>query len=155
VVSAADPPRSLISVFLTGAATFISSSSSFILTRAEWTPFQTHCYYENLAAPGIEPSLQPGSLTTRPQRRSHKSTIQSLMSSIAIKLISVGSQTYQQMLFSLRSIWEPEYLSPSRDRLGVDGRGSNPSRDRRFIYTTQPPSPVLGPSSLVVDGYRG
>jgi hypothetical protein len=23
--------------------------------RAEWTPFQTHCYSENLVAPGIEP----------------------------------------------------------------------------------------------------
>jgi hypothetical protein len=33
VVSAADPPRSLISVFCTGAATFLSSSSSFILTE--------------------------------------------------------------------------------------------------------------------------
>jgi hypothetical protein len=54
VVSAVDPLRSLISVFYTGAATFLSSSSSFILTRAEWVPFQTHCYSENLAAPGIE-----------------------------------------------------------------------------------------------------
>jgi hypothetical protein len=36
VVSAADPLRSLISVFLTGAATFLSNSSSFVLTRAEW-----------------------------------------------------------------------------------------------------------------------
>jgi hypothetical protein len=26
-----------------------------MLTRAEWTPFQTHCYSENLAAPGIDP----------------------------------------------------------------------------------------------------
>jgi hypothetical protein len=42
VVSAAVPPRSLISVFQTGAATFLSTSSSFILTRAECTPFQTH-----------------------------------------------------------------------------------------------------------------
>jgi hypothetical protein len=55
VVSAADLPRSLISVFWTGAATFVSSSSSFILTRAEWTPFQTHCYAGNLIGPGIEP----------------------------------------------------------------------------------------------------
>jgi hypothetical protein len=38
VDSAADPPRSLVSVFSTGAATFLSSSASFILTRAEWTP---------------------------------------------------------------------------------------------------------------------
>jgi hypothetical protein len=55
MVSAMDPLRSLISVFLPGAATFFSSSSSFILTRAVWTPFQTHCYSENLVAPGIEP----------------------------------------------------------------------------------------------------
>jgi hypothetical protein len=55
VVSAAVPLWSLISVFWTGAATFLSSSSSFILTRAEWAPFQIHCYTENLIAPGIEP----------------------------------------------------------------------------------------------------
>jgi hypothetical protein len=48
VVSAADPRLSLISDFLTGAATFLSSSFSFILTRAEWTPFQTHGYSEKL-----------------------------------------------------------------------------------------------------------
>jgi hypothetical protein len=39
----------------TGATTFLSSNSSFTLTRVEWTPFQTHCYSENLVAPGIEP----------------------------------------------------------------------------------------------------
>jgi hypothetical protein len=38
-----------------GTATFLSSSSSFILTRAECTPFQTHCYSENMVATGIEP----------------------------------------------------------------------------------------------------
>jgi hypothetical protein len=27
---------------------------------AEWTPFQTHCYSENLAAPGIEPDTKVG-----------------------------------------------------------------------------------------------
>jgi hypothetical protein len=48
-------PRPLISVCKTGATTFLSSSSSFILTRVEWTPFQNHCYSENLVAPGIEP----------------------------------------------------------------------------------------------------
>jgi hypothetical protein len=31
------------------------SGSSFTLTRAKWTTFQTHCYSENLVAPGIEP----------------------------------------------------------------------------------------------------
>jgi hypothetical protein len=55
VVSEADPLRSFISIFKNVAATFLSCSSSFILTRAEWTPFQTHCYSENLVAPAIEP----------------------------------------------------------------------------------------------------
>jgi hypothetical protein len=54
VVSAADPLRPLISVFYTRAANFLSSSSSFILTRAEWTPSQTHCYSEHLVTLGIE-----------------------------------------------------------------------------------------------------
>jgi hypothetical protein len=57
MVSAADPPRPLISAFYIGAVTSLSSSSSFILTRAEWTPFQTHWYSEILAAPGIEPRI--------------------------------------------------------------------------------------------------
>jgi hypothetical protein len=55
VVSAADPPRPSISVFYTVVATFLSSSATFILTRAEWTPLLTHCYSENLVALGIEP----------------------------------------------------------------------------------------------------
>jgi hypothetical protein len=40
--------------FLDRRRYFLSSSSSFIITRAEWIPFQTHCYSETLAAPGIE-----------------------------------------------------------------------------------------------------
>jgi hypothetical protein len=69
VVSAADPLQSLISVFYTRAATFLSSSSSFTLTRAEWTPFQTHCYSENLVAPGIEPgSLEKKYFLPAPDR---------------------------------------------------------------------------------------
>jgi hypothetical protein len=55
VVSAVDPTRSLISIFQTGGTTFLSSSSSFIPTRAEWIPFQNHCYSEKLVVPGIEP----------------------------------------------------------------------------------------------------
>jgi hypothetical protein len=42
---------------------FFLSSSSFILTRAEWTPFQTHCYSENVVAPGIEPGTSPNSFS--------------------------------------------------------------------------------------------
>jgi hypothetical protein len=46
-------PRSLV-CFLYRSRYLISSSSSFILTRTEWTQFQTHCYSENLVAPGTE-----------------------------------------------------------------------------------------------------
>jgi hypothetical protein len=67
VVSAADPLLSLISVFYTGAATFLSSSSSFILTRTEWTPFQTHSYSDNLVAPGIVPGTS-GSVARKSDR---------------------------------------------------------------------------------------
>jgi hypothetical protein len=42
--------------------------------EADWTPFQTHCYTENLVAPGIEPRelwvSSSGTLTTGPQRGS-------------------------------------------------------------------------------------
>jgi hypothetical protein len=34
---------------------FNSSSSSVILNEAEWTPFQTHYFSENLVAPEIKP----------------------------------------------------------------------------------------------------
>jgi hypothetical protein len=34
---------------------YFSSSSSIVFNEAEWTPFQTHYYVENLVAPGIEP----------------------------------------------------------------------------------------------------
>jgi hypothetical protein len=37
--------------------------------KAEWTPFQTHYFSENLVTPGIEPgplNLYAGVLTTRP-----------------------------------------------------------------------------------------
>jgi hypothetical protein len=55
VVSAVDLLQSLISVVYTGAVTFLSSSSSFILTRAEWNPLLNYCYSENLVASGLEP----------------------------------------------------------------------------------------------------
>jgi hypothetical protein len=40
---------------------FLLSSSSFILTRSEWTPFQTHSFSGNVVAAGIEPGT-PGSV---------------------------------------------------------------------------------------------
>jgi hypothetical protein len=42
--------------FLERSRYFFSSSSSIILTMDEWTPFETHCYSENMAAPGIDPA---------------------------------------------------------------------------------------------------
>jgi hypothetical protein len=51
---------------------FLPSSSSVVLHETEWTPFPTHYFSENSVAPGNEPrplDLQPGTLTTRPQRR--------------------------------------------------------------------------------------
>jgi hypothetical protein len=99
VVSAADPPRALISVFSTGAATFLSNSSSFTLTRAEWTLFQTHCYSENLVGPGIEPGplgLQPGTLATRPQRRARSCTLTS-----TLMYISLSAHFHGEMLNQL------------------------------------------------------
>jgi hypothetical protein len=38
--------------FIDRSCYFLTSSSSFILTRAEWAPFQNHYYSENV---GIEP----------------------------------------------------------------------------------------------------
>jgi hypothetical protein len=43
--------------------------------EAEWTLFHTHYFSDNLVAPVMEPGaldVQPGTLTTRPQRRSSR-----------------------------------------------------------------------------------
>jgi hypothetical protein len=45
MVSTADPEPLL----------FLPSSPSIVLMKAEWTPFQTHYFSENLVVPGIEP----------------------------------------------------------------------------------------------------
>jgi hypothetical protein len=45
--------------------------------ETEWTPYQRYYFSENLVGQGIEPGLldlYPGTLTTRPQRRSLSST---------------------------------------------------------------------------------
>jgi hypothetical protein len=72
VVSVTDP-YGLIVGFLDAAVIF---SINYILNctyEAEWTPFQTYYFSENLVAQGIEPEpldMLPGILTARPQRRS-------------------------------------------------------------------------------------
>jgi hypothetical protein len=76
-------PYSRIWVFQTWVATFSSKYLLSFTHEAEWTSFQTHYFSENLVASGIEPGhrdLQPGTLTTRPQRRSRKSTTRLLNS---------------------------------------------------------------------------
>jgi hypothetical protein len=55
---------------LVGAATILSSSSSFILTRGEWTPFQTHCYSDNL----VTKEIKPGTSGSVARNFDHKAT---------------------------------------------------------------------------------
>jgi hypothetical protein len=66
VVSAAEIPWPLIFFNLN----FLSSSSIFILTRAEWTPFETDCYSENLVDPGVE----PGTSASAARNSDHETT---------------------------------------------------------------------------------
>jgi hypothetical protein len=54
VVSVTDPYSRILS-FYTGAATFHSKYLLKCTQEAEWAPFQTHYFSENLVAPGIEP----------------------------------------------------------------------------------------------------
>jgi hypothetical protein len=50
-------PTAVISVFLTGTATFYFKWLLSCSHEAEWIPFQTHCFSESLVAPGIKPDL--------------------------------------------------------------------------------------------------
>jgi hypothetical protein len=59
--------------FQTEAVTLSSKQLLNCTHEAEWTPFQTHYFSENLVEPGVEPGtldLQPKTLTARPQKRS-------------------------------------------------------------------------------------
>jgi hypothetical protein len=47
--------KTVFSVFLTEAATFSFKQFLHCTFEAEWTPFQTHYFSENLVVPGIEP----------------------------------------------------------------------------------------------------
>jgi hypothetical protein len=47
----------VFSAFLTGAATFSFKQLLNCTQEAEWTPFQTHYFSENLVAPRIEPGI--------------------------------------------------------------------------------------------------
>jgi hypothetical protein len=54
VVSVTDPSGRIL-IFLTGAATFSPKKLLICTHEAEWIPFQTHYFSENLVSPGIEP----------------------------------------------------------------------------------------------------
>jgi hypothetical protein len=72
VVSVTDPYIPIL-VFLDWSLYFFLRVAPNCTHEAEWAPFETHYFSENLVDPGIEPrplDLQPGTLTTRPQRRS-------------------------------------------------------------------------------------
>jgi hypothetical protein len=56
VISEADPYSHNLGFLNCSRYFFFSSSSSIVLMKAEWTPFETH-FSENLVAPGIEPDL--------------------------------------------------------------------------------------------------
>jgi hypothetical protein len=73
VVSATDPCGRILGISGPEPLLILPSSSSIVLTRLNWAPFQTHYFSENLVTPGIEPGpldLKPGTLITRPQRQS-------------------------------------------------------------------------------------
>jgi hypothetical protein len=53
VISATDPYDHILD-FQTGAATFSNKLLLNCAHEAEWTPFQTQYFSENLVAPGIE-----------------------------------------------------------------------------------------------------
>jgi hypothetical protein len=72
VVSVTDPYGRILG-FLNRSRSFSSKQLLNCTHKAEWTPFQTHYFSKNLVAPGIEAGplhLWPGTLSTRPQRRS-------------------------------------------------------------------------------------
>jgi hypothetical protein len=56
VVSVTDPSGRILSVFYTGAATFLSSSSSVVLTRLSGPRSRPTTLFF-LVVPGIEPGL--------------------------------------------------------------------------------------------------
>jgi hypothetical protein len=62
MISVTDPHGRIL-CFLERAATFSSKYLLDCTHEAEWTPFQTHYFSEDLIEPGIEPGapdLQPG-----------------------------------------------------------------------------------------------
>jgi hypothetical protein len=81
---------------------------------AEWTPFQTHYFSENLVAPGMEPGPLdpwPGTLTTRPvvliKANSGHTTI-SILSLRLLQGILFGLFSWDlrsQTLYRLSSLW--------------------------------------------------
>jgi hypothetical protein len=55
VVRVTDPHGRILGFLHGSCYVFSQSSSSIVLTRLQWTLFQTHYFSENLVAQGIEP----------------------------------------------------------------------------------------------------
>jgi hypothetical protein len=96
VVSVAEPPRPLISVFEIGAATFLSKLLIYP-HEAEWTPFQTHCYSENLVAPAIE----SGTSVSAARNSDHETTEAVISAEIVAKFMSA-----EKLLIFLESVFD-------------------------------------------------
>jgi hypothetical protein len=104
VVSLTDPYGRNLG-FLGRSRYFFFQISPQLYYKAEWTPFQTHCFSENLIAPGIEPgplNLLSGILTTRPQRRSNNKII---FGSVVLYMVRVVSKENRRLVLSRNSIF--------------------------------------------------
>jgi hypothetical protein len=60
MMNAANPPRSLISGFLDRSRYFSFKQLLIYPHEAEWIPFQTNCYSENLVVLGVQPGTSGG-----------------------------------------------------------------------------------------------
>jgi hypothetical protein len=65
-----------------------------MLTRAEWILFQTHCYSENLAAPGIEP--EPSVLAGRNSNHSTTEVV------INVKIVLLRKKSKGKIFFLVK-----------------------------------------------------
>jgi hypothetical protein len=74
VVSATGPLPSVVNLGFLDLSPYYLYQVAPHPHEAEWTPFQTHCYLENLVGHESNPrplDLQLATLTTIPQRRSY------------------------------------------------------------------------------------
>jgi hypothetical protein len=88
--------------FLDRSRYFLANSCLFNLTRAEWTPFQTYCYSDNLVAQGID----PGTSDSVARNSDHGATEALTVSNIYYRKIII----INRMLIALLSFTSATYL---------------------------------------------